>query len=64
MSRSTSGIEHPCHFESFRCVLEVGKGHFIPRAAVFWTPEIWKTCGPLDVGLIRHFDYDLFCGFA
>ena len=57
------GVEHPCHFESFRRVLEVWKGHFIPQPAVFWTPEVWKTCGPLEVGLI-HLDYDLFCRFA
>jgi glycosyltransferase involved in cell wall biosynthesis len=57
------GVEHPCHFESFHRVLEVWKGHCIPQPAVFWTPEVWKTCGPLDVGLI-HFDYDLFCRFA
>ena len=57
------GVEHPCHFESFRRVLEVWKGHFIPQPSVFWTPEVWKTCGPLEIGLI-HLDYDLFCRFA
>jgi len=57
------GVEHPCHYESFRRVLEIWKGHFIPQPAVFWTPEVWKKCGPLEVGLI-HMDYDLFCRFA
>jgi glycosyltransferase involved in cell wall biosynthesis len=57
------GVEHPCHYESFRRVLEVWKGHFMPQPSVFFTPEVWKNCGPLEVGLV-HFDYDLFCRFA
>ncbi len=58
-----TGIEHPCHFDSFRRVLEVWKGHFIPQPAVFWTPEVWRKAGPLDVD-VAHLDYDLFCRFA
>jgi len=57
------GIEHPSRFESFRRVLEVWKGHLLPQPAVFWTPEVWRTCGPAALGL-SHIDYDLFCRFA
>lgn len=57
------GVEHPSHFESFRRILEVWKGHLVPQPAVFWTPTVWNTCGPLrDCG--THIDYDLFCRFA
>jgi glycosyltransferase involved in cell wall biosynthesis len=59
------GIEHPSHFESHRRVLEVWKGHTIPQPAVFWTPEVWKTCGPMDDGLKSPWiDFDLFCRFS
>ena len=43
-----TGIEHPSHFQSHRRVLEVWKGHTIPQPAVFWTPEVWARCGPMD----------------
>ncbi|HYB41945.1 MAG TPA: glycosyltransferase family 2 protein [Candidatus Methylomirabilis sp.] len=59
------GIEHPSHFESHRRVLEVWKGHTIPQPAVFWTPEVWRTCGPMDETLrTAWIDYDLFCRFS
>ncbi len=58
------GIEHPSHFESHRRVLEIWTGHTIPQPAVFWTPEVWKTGGPMDVNLKYHLDYDLFCRFS
>ncbi len=58
------GIEHPSHFESHRRVLEIWKGHMIPQPAVFWTPEVWKTCGAMDETLKYHLDYDLFCRFS
>lgn len=59
------GIEHPSYFESHRRVLEVWKGHTIPQPAVFWTPEVWKTCGPVieDLGP-AWVDYGLFCRFS
>jgi glycosyltransferase involved in cell wall biosynthesis len=60
-----SGIEHPSHFESHRRVLEVWKGHTIPQPAVFWTREVWRTCGPMDDDLKSAWiDYDLFCRFS
>jgi len=57
-----TGIEHPSHFQSHRRVLEVWKGHTIPQPAVFWTPEVWRTCGPMDeTARSAWIDYDLFC---
>jgi glycosyltransferase involved in cell wall biosynthesis len=57
-----TGIEHPSHFQSHRRVLEVWKGHTIPQPAVFWTPEVWRTCGPMDESVRSAWiDYDLFC---
>jgi glycosyltransferase involved in cell wall biosynthesis len=59
------GIEHPCHFESHRRVLEVWKGHAIPQPAVFWAREVWEACGPMDETLRSAWiDYDLFCRFS
>jgi glycosyltransferase involved in cell wall biosynthesis len=58
------GFEHPSHFESHRRVLQVWKGHMIPQPSVFWTAEVWRTCGPMDEGLVYHLDYDLFCRFS
>jgi len=59
------GIEHPSHFESHRRVLEIWKGHMIPQPAVFWTSEVWRTCGPMDEASGYHWlDYDLFCRFS
>lgn len=59
------GIEHPSRFESHRRVLEVWKGHSIPQPAVFWTPDVWKNCGPMDDSLKSAWiDYDLFCRFS
>jgi glycosyltransferase involved in cell wall biosynthesis len=59
------GVEHPSRFESHRRVLEIWKGHFIPQPAVLWTPEVWKTCGPMDSSLKSAWiDYDLFCKFS
>ena len=57
-----TGIEHPSHFEGFRRVLEVWKGHTIPQPAVFWTAQVWTECGPLRESLVL--DYDLFCRIA
>jgi glycosyltransferase involved in cell wall biosynthesis len=58
------GIEHPSHFENHKRVLAIWKGHMIPQPAVFWTPEVWKNCGPMDVQLNFSLDYDLFCRFS
>jgi glycosyltransferase involved in cell wall biosynthesis len=60
-----TGIEHPSHFESHRRVLEVWRGHTIPQPSVFWTPEVWQTCGPMieDLGP-AWVDYGLFCRFS
>jgi glycosyltransferase involved in cell wall biosynthesis len=60
-----TGIEHPSHFESHRRVLEVWKGHTIPQPSVFWTPEVWRNCGPIieDLGP-AWIDYGLFCRFS
>lgn len=61
----SSGLEHPSRFEGHRRVLEVWKGHTIPQPAVFWTPEVWKVCGPMDDRLQSAWiDYDLFCRFS
>jgi glycosyltransferase involved in cell wall biosynthesis len=59
---SETGIEHPSHYESYRRVLEIWKGHFIPQPAVFWTAEVWRECGGMEEGPVL--DYDLFCRFA
>jgi glycosyltransferase involved in cell wall biosynthesis len=57
-----TGIEHPSYFQSHRRVLKVWKGHTIPQPAVFWTPEVWRTCGPMDESARSAWiDYDLFC---
>lgn len=55
------GIEHPSGFEDHRRVLEIWKGHLLPQPAIFWTREVWETCGPLDVDDQLMLDYDLFC---
>jgi glycosyltransferase involved in cell wall biosynthesis len=56
------GTEHPSYFRSHRRVLKVWKGHTIPQPAVFWTPEVWRTCGPMDESAKSAWiDYDLFC---
>ena len=58
-------IEHPWAFESHRRVLSIWKGHTIPQPAVFWTPQVWRDCGPMrgDLGS-AWIDYDLFCRFS
>ncbi len=56
------GVEHPSRFSSHARVLEVWKGHTIPQPSVFWTPEVWKTCGPMLEDL--WVDYGLFCRFS
>lgn len=58
------GIEHPCAFEGFTRVLAIWRGHNIPQPSAFWTPQVWRDCGPMDLGLRYHLDYDLFCRFA
>jgi glycosyltransferase involved in cell wall biosynthesis len=58
------GIEHPCGFESFERVLAIWKGHTIPQPSVFWTPEVWRRCGGMDLALKYHLDYELFCRFS
>lgn len=58
------GVEHPSSFESHRRVLEIWKGYCIPQPAVFWTPEVWQRCGPLNEHERLMLDYDLFCRFS
>lgn len=58
------GVEHPSAFESHRRVLEIWKGYCIPQPAVFWTPEVWRRCGPLNEHEQLLLDYDLFCRFS
>jgi glycosyltransferase involved in cell wall biosynthesis len=58
------GVEHPSAFQSHRRVLEIWKGYCIPQPAVFWTPEVWRRCGPLDEHERLMLDYDLFCRFS
>jgi glycosyltransferase involved in cell wall biosynthesis len=58
------GIEHPSAFESHARVLAIWKGYTIPQPAVFWTPEVWQTCGGLDEKEQLVLDYDLFCRFS
>ena len=53
------GVEHPSRFESHRRVLQVWKGHTIPQPSVFWTPQVWRECGPILEDL--WVDYGLFC---
>jgi glycosyl transferase family 2 len=60
-----TGIEHPSQFESHRRVLEVWKGQSIPPPALFWTPHVWRTCGPVDESVATAgMDYDIFCRFS
>lgn len=59
-----AGIEHPSAFESHRRLLEIWKGDCVPRPAVFWTPEVWRRCGPLNEREPSMLDYDLFCRFS
>ncbi len=59
-----TGIEHPSFFESHRRVLETWKGHCLPQPAVFWTREVWESCGPLKTEEHLLLDYDLFCRFS
>jgi glycosyltransferase involved in cell wall biosynthesis len=58
------GVEHPTGFTSHRRVLEIWKGHLLPQPAVFWTREVWETCGPLSIDDRLMLDYDLFCRFS
>ncbi len=59
------GIEHPSHFEGSRRVLEVWKGNVVAPSALFWTRDMWRTCGPMDVGVTSSWiDYDLLCRFS
>jgi glycosyltransferase involved in cell wall biosynthesis len=58
------GVEHPSGFTTFTRLLAVWKGHTIPQPAVFWTPEVWRRSGGMDLSLRFHLDYDLFCRFA
>jgi len=58
------GIEHPSHFESHARVLQVWKGYSIPQPAVFWTPDVWHSCGPMRDTGYQWLDYDLFCRFS
>ena len=59
------GIEHPSHFESHKCVLEIWKGHTIPQPAVFWIRDVWKNFGVMREDLASNWiDYDLFCRFS
>src|SRR5262249_384839 len=59
-----SGLEHPAAFESHRRILEVWKVHCVPQPATFWTPEVWRRCGPMDVNEQLVLDYDLMCRFS
>jgi glycosyltransferase involved in cell wall biosynthesis len=60
-----TGIEHPSRFESHRRVLQIWKGHAIPRPALFWTPDVWRRCGRMDDSLKPGWtDYDLLCRFS
>jgi len=58
------GVEHPSAFESHRRVLEIWKGYCLPQPAIFWTRDVWETCGPLGANEQLVLDYDLFCRFS
>ena len=59
------GIEHPSDFESHRRVLEIWRGHTVPRPSMFWAAEVWRTCGPMDESMApASLDYDLCCRFS
>jgi glycosyltransferase involved in cell wall biosynthesis len=50
-------IARPTH----RRILEIWRDNPIPQPATFWTAEVWKRCGPLDMGEDLVLDYDLVC---
>ena len=56
------GVEHPSRFESHARVLQVWKGHTIPQPSVFWTPQVWRECGPILED--SWVDYGLFVRFS
>ena len=59
------GIEHPSDFEGHRRVLEIWRGHAVPRPALFWAAEVWRSCGPMDESVAPAWlDYDLCCRFS
>ena len=61
---SEIGIEHPSAFENHERVLKIWRGYSLPQPAIFWTPEVWNTCGGMDEQLHFALDYDLFCRFS
>lgn len=56
------GVEHPSRFEGHARVLQVWKGHTIPQPSVFWTPQVWRECGPIRED--SWVDYGLFVRFS
>ncbi len=43
-----TGIEHPSPLGRRRRILETWRGEHRRLCAVFWTPDVWRTSGPLD----------------
>ncbi len=58
-----TGQEHPSRPMSYWRILQAWNTYCVPQPAVFWTPEVWRRCGPLDESLHLALDYDLFCRF-
>jgi len=56
------GVEHPSRFTSHTRVLQIWKGHTIPQPSVFWTPQVWRECGPIRED--SWVDYGLFVRFS
>ena len=46
------------------CVCDLVDILRLPQPAVFWTREVWETCGPLNADEPLLLDYDLFCRFS
>lgn len=59
-----TGLEHPSGPVSHHRILQVWKAHCIPQPSTFWTAEVWKRCGPMDVTEQLVLDYDLMCRFS
>ncbi len=59
-----TGAEHPSGPMTHRRVLEVWKVHAVPQPSTFWTPDVWRRCGALDVSDQLVLDYDLMCRFS
>jgi hypothetical protein len=58
------GIEVHGRLLSRRRLLATWRGSMVSQPYAFWTPEVWRQCGPIDEGLNRIQSYDLLCRFS